>query len=426
MRQADMRQADMRQADMRRTDMRQADVRRSAMVLGGHMIPSCEIIVTTYDPGCRYGGFTVREMGELDLQPLAALTDGEILGSGELLFLDTETTGLSGGAGTVAFLVGAGFFRDGAFVVKQFFMRDFDEEPSALQCLEAEMKSRGALVTYNGKAFDASLLAGRFIMNGMRFPSGGAHLDLLHVARRIWRGCLENCRLSTLEDAILSERREGDVPGSMIPGIYFGYVRDRRRAPIERVLEHNRLDILSMAAVLKRVSGLVRQPPAESPAGGGEELYGLGCLLEALGDAEKAERCFELCAGSQKPSAARRALAKLAGMRKRARDFEGALRCWERMAERSPGAGAYPYIEMAKHFEHRARDPEKAKEYADKALLAASAPHMRSDGLRVDGLRSDGLRMEGLRAELLARQRRLSAKIERKAARGANGGPGGG
>ncbi|MDR1060468.1 MAG: ribonuclease H-like domain-containing protein, partial [Clostridiales bacterium] len=360
------------------------------------MIPSCEIIVTTYAPGCRYGGFSVREMGELDLKPLAALTDGEVFGAGDLLFLDTETTGLSGGAGTVAFLVGAGFFCDGGFVVKQFFMRDFDEELAVLQGLEAEMKSRGALVTYNGKAFDASLLSGRFIMNGMRFPSGGAHLDLLHVARRIWRGCLENCRLATIEDAILSERREGDIPGFMIPGIYFGYVQDRRRAPIERVLEHNRLDILSMAAVLKRVSGLVRRPPAESPLGGGEELYGLGCLLEALGDAEKAERCFELCAEGERARApaARRALAKLAAMRKRANDFEGALRCWERMAERSPAAGAYPYIEMAKHYEHRARDPEKAKEYADRALLVASAPRLRMGGQRADGTRADGLRAE--------------------------------
>jgi uncharacterized protein YprB with RNaseH-like and TPR domain len=379
----------------------------------------CETIVTLYERDRRYGGFTVKEMRDVALKPMAALTDGEVVDASELLFLDTETTGLSGGAGTVAFLAGVGFFREDGFVVKQYLMRDYDEEASMLENLQSELNARRALVTFNGKAFDVSLLAGRFIMNGLRLPPAGPHLDLLHMARRIWRDCLENCRLSTLEADILYECRSGDIPGSMIPQVYFNYLLRRETEALERVLEHNRLDVLSMAAILRHISGLVGDPGASSRCGG-EELFGLGCLFEALGNAEPASSCFAMCLEGKRPSVERRALAKLANMSKRAGDYGGALRYWERMAEFSPKTGISPYVEMAKHYEHRARDPVKAKELTDIALMLEGAARFQADDARFRAsvparAPSQPSQPSRLRAELLARRQRLINKIEQSA-----------
>ncbi|MDR3119776.1 MAG: ribonuclease H-like domain-containing protein [Clostridiales bacterium] len=390
----------------------------------------CETIVTSYGRDFRYGGFSAAELSQLDLKPFAALTGGELVGPGDLLFLDTETTGLSGGAGTVAFLIGVGYFcGDGGFLVKQYLMRDFDEEPAMLQNLALELKARGALVTYNGKAFDMNLLASRFIMNGARLPASGCHLDLLHVARRVWRECLENCRLVTLEESVLAERREGDIPGSLIPQVYFDYLENRERDLLDRVLLHNRLDILAMAAVIKYISDLAANAASAAPravgavaapesasaaqaafamprAVGGRrwgELLGLAGLFESIGNVELAERCLGLCVERGGASIVRRALARLANLKKRENDYETAIRCWRRLLTFSPVVGLYPYIELAKYFEHKARDPETAKEYADQAQALANGPVFRDSAAK---------------RELALRRGRLARKIARKRGRG--------
>src|SRR5207302_806542 len=144
------------------------------------------------------------------------------------LFLDTETTGLAGGPGTYAFLVGAGWIEGDAFVVTQHFMRDLDEEPALLAALAPLLERAGGVVTFNGSGFDLPLLETRFVLARRRWPATLPHLDLLRPSRRVWTGCLDDCRLGTLERDVLGLSREEDVPGAVIPSLYFDWLRRRR------------------------------------------------------------------------------------------------------------------------------------------------------------------------------------------------------
>ena len=141
------------------------------------------------------------------------------------LFLDTETTGLSGGAGTVAFLVGAGYVRRGRMTVEQFFMRDYSDEPDLLYRLRALMEQHNCVVTFNGRTFDMPLLQARFVMNRMRDYPELFHLDLLSPTRRAWKMRIESCRLSNVEQRILGLTRENDLPGAQVPERYFQYLK---------------------------------------------------------------------------------------------------------------------------------------------------------------------------------------------------------
>ena len=370
---------------------------------------TCETIITTYKCDDSYGGRSIGEMASVNLAPFAALTGGEIVEPEELLFLDTETTGLSGGSGTVAFLVGVGHFTaDGGFVIKQYLMRDYDEEYPLLLCTDAELRARETLVTYNGKAFDMNLLASRFIMNGMRMRQPENHLDLLYFARRLWRNCLYNCRLTTLERELLSEFREDDIPGSMIPQVYFNYLHNGDPRLIYKIMEHNRADILAMAAVMHYLCSRMNDPEMVCVGGqhgkyglgkyGHHELMGLASIFEKMEEKKKAERCYRLSVESGNPAAIRSALQGLAQMKKRDREYEEAVACWERMLDFTPQVGVYPYVELAKYYEHRRRDYKTACAYTEQAMIVAN--RMRFAG-------------EDLMRQLTARQQRLNRKLDR-------------
>src|SRR5438309_4805441 len=163
----------------------------------------------------------------LDVLARVARVEGDGLAAERLLFLDTETTGLAGGTGTYAFLVGAGWIEDDRFVVVQHFMRDLDEEAALLAALAPLLERASALVTFNGSGFDVPLLETRFILGRRRWPAALLHLDLMHPARRVWAARFVDCRLSTLEREVLGHRRENDVPGSVIPSLYFDFLRRR-------------------------------------------------------------------------------------------------------------------------------------------------------------------------------------------------------
>lgn len=196
-------------------------------------------------------------------------------------FLDTETTGLAGGTGTVAFLVGVGRITPEGFAVRQFFMRDFGEESSQLAALAAHLSDFDVLVTYNGKSFDAPLLETRYRMNRAQPALARLeHVDLLHGARRLWKLRFESCRLLELENRILGYTRVGDVPGEMIPQLYYDFVKRPRASLLAPVFEHNRLDIVSLAcltAIVPRAFG----EPHEIEFACGQEMIGLGRWLLA-------------------------------------------------------------------------------------------------------------------------------------------------
>src|SRR5439155_19417396 len=197
-----------------------------------------------------------------------------------LLFLDAETTGLAGGTGTYAFLVGAAWLEDDRLILAQHFMRDFDEEPALLAALRALLERANAVVTFNGASFDLPLLETRFIMARQSWPAALSHLDLLRPSRRVWTSCFADCRLATLEREVIGVVRDDDIPGALIPALYFDFLRSRRAAPLARVLAHNRDDILTQVGLLGWFGGAL----AAHDHLGAEGVAGLGrpCELVVL------------------------------------------------------------------------------------------------------------------------------------------------
>ena len=305
----------------------------------------------------------------LPLLARAARVDGEVGGAEGLLFLDTETTGLAGGTGTYAFLVGAALVEGERLVVLQYFMRDFDDEPALLTALEPLLAGARVIVTFNGGGFDLPLLETRFVLARRRWPSTLVHLDLLRPARRVWTGWLTDCRLTTLERAVLGLAREDDVPGGLIPMLYFDYLRSRRAAPLRRVFEHNRADVLSLVALV----GWFGRALADTTSVRPEEMAGLGRLWEPF-DLERALVCYRaaLDAGLPEP-VAQWARLRLAWWEKRAARWDAACELWEASRQHDL-FDPRPWEELAKFHEHRARDLAAARAIVEDALgLARSA-----------------------------------------------------
>jgi uncharacterized protein YprB with RNaseH-like and TPR domain len=285
-----------------------------------------------------------------------------------LLFLDTETTGLSGGTGTYAFLVGVGYVDDDRLVVAQHFMRDFDEEPALLAALSPLLERATGVVTYNGSGFDLPLLETRFVMGRRRWPASVAHVDLLRPARRVWSARFEDCRLGTLEREVLGLLREDDVPGALIPAMYFDFLRYRRAGPLARVFAHNRADVLSLVTLL----GWFARALAAEATGALDpwELAGLGRLLEGE-HPERATACYRAALdGGLGGLEAHRVRLRLARWEKRRARWEAACVLWE-AARGGDAFDPQPWEELAKYHEHRRRDHAAARAVVLEALELA-------------------------------------------------------
>jgi uncharacterized protein len=315
--------------------------------------------------------------------PLALLTrTGAPPAGPRLLYLDTETTGLAGGTGTYAFLVGVGFFDGETFEVRQYFMRDLDEEPALLAALDPLLRDMDGLVTYNGTGFDLPLLETRFVLARRRWPEAAFHLDLLPAARRLWSSRLPDCRLGTVEQHALGFAREWDLPGALIPSVYFEYLRRKAPGELPRVFEHNRHDILSLAALAGRVADAVARAPG--PEFGAEELAGLGRLWEAV-DPDRGEACYRMALAGGLPSPAReRVLGRLAWREKRRARWDASRVLWEAAARGARFFDSRPWEEMAKIHEHRLRDLAAAHAVVTEALEHARVH--RAPGGVVDAL----------------------------------------
>src|SRR5882724_11883608 len=232
-----------------------------------------------FAPSHRHGRQPLEAARDMMQGPLALLARVEAPPRGpRLLYLDTETTGLAGGTGTYAFLVGVGLFDGNGFEVRQYFMRDLDEEPALLAALDALFRDSDGFVTYNGAGFDLPLLETRFVLARRRWRGDRFHLDLLGAARRLWSARLADCRLGTLEQHVLRVTREDDLPGALIPAAYFAYLRRKRAGELPRVFEHNRCDILSLVALTGWMAAAMARAP--EPDLHPEELAGLGRLWE--------------------------------------------------------------------------------------------------------------------------------------------------
>ncbi len=334
-------------------------------------------------------------IGDLDGRALAAHAELPLIGGRPeppgadpraLLFLDLETTGLAGGAGTYAFLVGCACFERAGFRIRQYFLPGYQHERPMLDAVEGLVRQSAGVVSYNGKSFDVPVLETRYQFNRLTPPFDDlAHVDMLHIARRFWRGApaapgawpdTDSCRLSALERVLFGVRRVGDVPGFEIPGRYFDYMRSGDAGPLEPVFEHNRLDLLSLAVITARALRALADAPGGSTSA--RESLAAGRLLERAGRLDTAERCYRDAAEratnerGPDPMAVRvDALRALAVRLRRAGRYEEAADCWRRIVA-EPGAAPAIRREaleaLAIHYEHRAADLDQARRFARLSL----------------------------------------------------------
>ncbi len=324
-------------------------------------------------PGCEPSAGAPE--GELDagaLRLLAPDAPAEVADPQQWLFLDTETTGLAGGTGTYAFLVGIAWWDAGGLEVEQFFMREHSEEHSLLVALADRLAERRVLVTFNGKSFDWPLLETRYRMTRtIRPPVPRAHLDLLHPARNLWRLRLGSVRLPELEKHVLGWNRGADVMSELIPEIYFNFVRGGPAEPLVPVFQHNQMDLRGLAGLSGRILSLLAEPESDGPGTNrmdALELYGVSRICERRGQAKRARNLYQRSIASKLPPetdrAARRSLARLA---KREGDLTLARELWEGMLGDSK-EGLEAYEQLAIYYEHHAREPHRAAGVARKAL----------------------------------------------------------
>jgi hypothetical protein len=379
------------------------DLDRIADVLGGRWLATtfgrCLAIDRRYESDRWHGDVQIGECELIDFESLRIL-DSAIAPDGgnpapRTVFIDLETTGLSGGAGTVAFLVGCAYFDAGALQVRQFLLSSFNAE-RALLCAAAELfDAADLIVTYNGKTFDVPVMETRWAFHRLPAPLDEVpHFDMLHPARRLWRSRSTladdgGCRLTTLERMLLNLRREGDVDGFEIPGRFFQFLRTGDARPLEPVLEHNRLDLVSLAAVTSRALRL---------AGGGEpacrdgiEALAVGRVLERGGALDRAEACYRRATEAPCVETRSEALYRLGLRCRRAGRFEEAAGWWRRLVDLTDGVRrrgqaldslrGFAIEALAIHQEHRARNLQAARELALFALEENTGSR-RADGMR--------------------------------------------
>ena len=363
----------------------------AAELLGGEWSSSNDqrylVVDRTYAPGHRHGWMSVAD----GLPPREGWSRLSVLGGatcgGNMLFVDLETTGLAGGAGTYAFLVGCAWFEAGRFRIRQFFLSSFAAERAVLEAVTGVAATAATVVTYNGKTFDLPLIETRYALNRMQTPFASMpHVDMLHPARRLWRqdeeqderdrrgsmmggaATTSGCRLSALEQSLLGHEREGDVPGFEIPARYFRYVHSGDAGPLDAVLEHNRLDLLSLAFLTARAAQLLDDGAVAATTA--REAFGLGRLYERNGLATEALACFERAAEMGRTVRAE-ALRASAVLLRRMRRFEEAAQAWQRLLDLRtcpPGLVREATEALAIHYEHRLRNPLSARSFALRSL----------------------------------------------------------
>lgn len=373
-------------------------------LLGGEEREGCFVIERRYALHEAHGPVRLAQLLEVNGAALGiAAKDARLaaLQPRAALFIDTETTGLAGGAGTLAFLVGVGFFEDEHFLVRQYFLRQPHEESAVLAALQNHLARAQGLISFNGKSFDIPLLASRAILNRMRFDFGSLpHFDVLHASRRLWKERLPECSLGTLEAHILGKSRREDVPGYLIPQIYFDFVRTGKTSQLAEIFAHNREDLVTTAALLTYIGRMVQTPFKLQVSR--EELRQVGRLYREAGQLESSAQLFETMLATSEHNHSREDVLALGFCYKSLRRHTEAARTWERALERF-AFHPLPFIELAKHLEHREKNYARALEISQRALQAL----VLLQGLRAS--REDAL----YHADLVRRIARLQRKILR-------------
>ena len=341
----------------------------------------------------RHGSMEISHLAELPPEYLRGISRDEIpaVEPSRWAFLDTETTGLAGGTGTCAFLVGIGTVDEDGFRVRLFFMRDYDEEAAMLGAISEFLGGYDVLVTYNGKAYDSPLLETRYRLSRQKFPIERMHhLDLLHGARRLWKQRLESCRLVDLEYEILGVERQGDLPGELIPYYYFEYLKTRQAFRLVPLLHHNVIDIVSLACLTAVVLPAF-DSPVQADLRHGADLLGLARWLRRNGEDETALQLYRRAIGKHmSEDCLFSALWESAMLEKRRGNRETMAGLLADVTEVRNAHQLSAFEELAKHYEHHEKNYQRALAMTDAAVAIDSSP------------------------ELLHRKSRLGGKIERR------------
>jgi uncharacterized protein len=343
-----------------------------------------------------------KEMNAQALRFLAPGAEEKVCDTEQWLFLDVETTGLAGGTGTYAFLVGLAWWEEGNFVVEQYFMRDHGEEPSLLIGLIDHFDRRSVLVTFNGKSFDWPLLQTRYQMTRagkVRPPL--IHLDLLYPSRQLWRLQLGSVALTQLERHILKLQRGQDIPSERIPQAYFDFLRGGPPEAMAEVFRHNQLDLCGLASLAVHISNLLADPENSSCCA--DELFGISRLLQKRGDQNLAIRTYGKALQGGLPKLAEQiALRELALIAKRDRDYPLSNAFWEKLLGDTV-EGMKAYEQLAIYYERYAKLPQKA------ALLVREALAKLQESFRAGHI--DSPKYMRLHAQFQHRLARLNSKL---------------
>jgi uncharacterized protein YprB with RNaseH-like and TPR domain len=399
-----------------RADLRAAGPRaaHAPIVLPGSTIDTPDgplhRITQFLEPAHCHGKTAIARALEVRSEAAAALALDPTLAGIDLrrmLLLDTETTGLSGGTGTLPFLVGMAWFEDQSLHVEQLFLRRPGEERPLLARLAERIAAASCIVTYNGKSFDWPLLRTRAVMNRVAIPTPAAHLDLLHCTRRVFARRLSQVRLVQIETEVLGMRRERDVDGAEIPHLYWEFVRGAEASAICPVIEHNANDVIALAALLAVLGERWETPlPGHEPA----DRLGIARVALRYGDVERAAQFADAAAragGSSDVVADALVVASDAERARERHDLAIALlREALDHAESDPRRAAI-HLSLAKQLEHKARD------FAAAIVHAAATAAL--EGARASARRV--ARLIGKRDRRLAQEARIRARDEKRAER---------
>ena len=349
------------------------------------------LVETDYPPDYRHGSQAlaqVLECPDLPRSAFSALDEPGRVSRDALLFLDTETTGL-GGSGTVAFLIACGVLSARGLTVRQYIIPDYSDECAMLEALLDEYSPDTTLVTYNGKAFDVPILRDRMIINRVaRDVEVGGHIDLLHPARRLFRRRLQDCSLGSLERHLLAFERRGDIPGYLIPSVYFDWLTEQRLDDMEAVMEHNRLDIVSLAFAAVRIAEIFETDGRVLSHA--DDMHSLARVYRRR---RRDDRVIDLVertgstvsSGPLPPDI----LLFHAQAFKRSGDFTRAADLWQRLAGGRSREAYWANLELAKYNEHRLKDYRRALACALRAkrLCPYGPSHHEAVARRLDRLR---------------------------------------
>jgi hypothetical protein len=322
----------------------------------------------TLEPVPTAHGVTLRHVAEISMPDAVGEAEPPVPGA---LYLDTETTGLAGGTGTYVFLVGLATWTGRTLSVAQYFLGDLDGEAALLSAVAAAVADARQLVTFNGRTFDLPLLETRYLLARTSWWGGDvAHQDLYPVARALWRGRAADCRLTTLESALLGLERGDDLPGPLVPQVYFRYLRTRDPAPLPRIFAHNRWDLVALAGLHARAAALLRGPdPQHDPL----EWMGAGRWLERR-EPDRSARFYEAAFRAGLPAGLEaRAAWRLGWLWRRAGRLTEARALWTEAVARAVRPPIRLLIDLAKLHEHHARDYGAALDATRAALAATEA-----------------------------------------------------